>query len=129
MRCPETQPRIYINRPALDSEDTLVKMEKEPVSKVEFKQMTDFKFKAACEAYSKLFDETEGSEERIELNKNISQLFNKEISYPVFYREISRYREDSGRRLRFRRVRIKGQRKRAYRRDQQKKNRIERHKR
>jgi hypothetical protein len=104
-------------------------MEKEPVLKIDFEQMTDFKFKAAYEAYSKLFDETEGREKRTELNNNISQLFNKEISYPVFYREISRHREDSGRRRRFRRIRIKGQRKRAYRRVQQKKNSIERHRR
>jgi hypothetical protein len=34
-------------------------MEIEPVLKVEFEQMTDFKFKAAYEAYSKLYDETE----------------------------------------------------------------------
>lgn len=104
-------------------------MEKEPVLKVEFEHTTDFKFQVAYEAYSKLFDEVEEREERAELNKNISQLFNEEISYPIFYSGINRYREDSSRKRRFRRVRIKGQRKRAYRRDQQKKNRLERHRR
>jgi hypothetical protein len=63
------------------------------------------------------------------LNNNISQLLKKEIIYTAFYSEINRYREDSDRRQRFRRVRIKGKRKRTYRRDQQKKNNIERQRR
>jgi len=103
-------------------------MEKEPVSKVIFDQMADFKFTAAYEAYSTSFENTDGPEERRRLNNSISQLFNKEISYPRFYSEINQYREDS-RGREFRRVRIRGQRKRAYRRDQQEKDRIARHRR
>ena len=104
-------------------------MENEPVLKIEFEQMTSFKFKAAYKAYSRLFDEVEASERRIELNDNISQLLKNEISYPEFYHKINQYREGPRRNYRFRRVRIKGQRKRAYRREQQEKNRILRHKR
>lgn len=102
--------------------------EKEPVSKVVFDDMADFKFTAAYETYSTSFENADGSEERSRLNTIISQLFNKEISYPRFYSEIDRYREDSSGRE-FRRARIKGQRKRAYRRDQQEKDRIARHRR
>lgn len=104
-------------------------MEEEHVPKITFDQMTDFKFTAAYEAYSKLFDTMKRPEERRRLNDNISQLFNKEISYPRFYSEINRYREDSSEGREFRRVRIQGQRKRAYRRDQQERDRSRRHKR
>jgi len=103
-------------------------MEEEPVSKVIFNKMADFKFAVAYETYSKSFENANRPEERQRLNNIISQLFKNEISYPRFYGEIDRYREDSTGRE-FRRTRIKGQRKRAYRRDQQEKNRIKRHKR
>ena len=104
-------------------------MGEEPATKLEFDRMIGFKFTAAYEAYSKLFDEVEGLEEKRELNDNISKLFNDEISYPRFYSELNQYREDSKGGREFRRVRIQGQRKRAYRRDEQKKDRIKRHRR
>ncbi|MFQ6053897.1 MAG: hypothetical protein ACE5OO_06710 [Candidatus Bathyarchaeia archaeon] len=92
-----------------------------------FDDVKDFKFTAAYEAYSKLFDEA-STDERRALNDIISQLFEKEISYPSFYREISQFRNDMGG-AKYRRTRIEGQRKRAYRREQQKKDRLKRHKR
>ena len=101
----------------------------EPVSKVTFDQMADFKFMAAYEAYSRAFDKVQGTEERRRMNDIVSQLSNGEISYPRFYSEINRYQEDFGGGREFQRMRIKGQRKRAYRRDQQEKDRIKRHKR
>lgn len=111
------------------NEDTLVTVEEKPVSKVVLNELADFKFTAAYQAYSKSFDNADGAEERRMLNNIISQLFNKEISYPHFYREINQHLGGSGRSREFARTRIKGQRKRAYRRDQQEKERIKRHRR
>ena len=103
-------------------------MEEEKVSKVVFNQTADFKFAAAYETYSQSFDNVDDNEERLRLNNIISQLSNNEISYSQFYREINQYREESQGRE-FRRAQIKGQRKFAYRRDQQEKDRIKRHRR
>lgn len=103
-------------------------MGEEPVQKITFDEVLDFKFAAAYEAYSKLFDEASGPEDRKRLNYTISKLFNKEISFPRFYGDIKQFREDIGLGRRFGRVRIRGQRKKAYRREQQEKERIKRHK-
>lgn len=103
-------------------------VEEEPVSKVTFEGINDFKFSAAYEAYSKAYDEVPGAEQRRQLNDLVSQLSKDEISFGRFYGEINRFREDAGHRQ-FRRVRIQGQRKRAYRRDQAERDRHKRHKR
>jgi len=105
-----------------------VTAEEEPITKITFDDVTDFKFTAAYEVYSKAFDEISREEDRQQLNDLVTQLSSEEISYPRFYGEMSRFRGDPGARE-FRRVRIQGQRKRAYRRDQQKRDRIKRHKR
>ncbi len=110
------------------SEDTLVTMEEEPVSKVTFSENVDFKFTVAYEAFSKLYDAVNNPENKRKLNDIITELFNKEISYPRFYNDINQFKGEPSSRE-FRRVRIKGQRKRAYRRDQQEKDRIKRHRR
>ncbi len=104
-------------------------MEEEPVSKITFEQIADFKFTAAYEAYSKAWDEEHRSEGRRRLNDLISRLFNKEISYPRFYGELSQFLGGPGRGREFRRVRIQGQRKRDYKRQEQKRARLKRHKR
>ena len=104
-------------------------MDAEPVSKIEFDKDPDFKFQAAYGAYSDLFNEMIDSKVRCILNDNVSKLFNNEISYPQFYKAINHYRENSGRTRRFHRTKIRGKRKWAYRRDQQEKNRQQRHKR
>lgn len=98
------------------------------VTKIEFGETRDFKFNAAYEAYSRSFDKSPGTDEKKRLNEAITRLFNREISYPRFYDEINRYLDKPDGKE-FRRARIKGQRKRAYRRDQQEKLRIKRHKR
>lgn len=102
--------------------------EREVVNKVTFGFESDFKFAAAYEAYSSVFDEISGFEDRQMLNDLISQLFNKEITYSHFYREINRFRDEPAPR-KFVRTRIEGQRKRAYRRSEQKKDRLKRHRR
>lgn len=102
--------------------------EKGPVPKIEFEQAKDFKFKAAYEAYSKCFDQVRTDDDRNALNEKITKLFNNEMSYPNFYGEINQLVEGKGEGHEFHRVRIEGQRKRDYRRDEQKTDRIKRHK-
>lgn len=102
--------------------------EEEQVSKLTFEDIADFKFSAAYEAYSKAFEDAPGAEQRQKLNDLVSQLSRDEISYGRFYGEINQFREDSDGRQ-FRRARIQGQRKRAYRRDQVERDRHKRHKR
>lgn len=103
--------------------------EEEPISKVMIEDIDDFKLKAAYRAYSTFYNATDSTEDRLKLNDLISKLLNKEMSFGSFYSELNQYRERSGRDQQFKRARIKGQRKRAYRRDQQEKERIKRHKR
>jgi hypothetical protein len=105
-----------------------VAVEEAPVSKVTFDEISDFKFTAAYEAYSKAFDDVSGAEQRQRLNDLVSQLSTEEISYGRFYGELNQFREEADGRE-FRRVRIQGQRKRAYRRDQQERDRHKRHRR
>ncbi len=100
--------------------------EEESITKLTFDN-TDFKFLAAYEAYSKVFDDAEEVVKQ-ELNEMITKLSADEISYPRFYSRISQFREE-GESREFRRVRIKGSRKFAYRRKEQERNRIKRHKR
>ena len=100
--------------------------EEESITKLTF-DSTDFKFLAAYGVYSKVFDDaTEGVKQ--ELNEMLTKLSADEISYPRFYSRISQFREE-GESREFRRVRIQGSRKFAYRRKEQERNRIKRHKR
>ena len=104
-------------------------MSKEPILKIKFDQMTDFKFQAAYKAYSNLFDELSETTIKCLLNNNISKLRGKEIDYIRFYKNINRFRDSPRGEQRFHRKKIKGQRKWAYNRAQQERNRIKRHKR
>ena len=104
-------------------------MEDETVSKIVFGSMPDFKFSVAYEAYSKSFDRVNGAQERRRLNDVIVKLFNKEIGYPQFYDEINPNLATSDRGREFQSPRVSGQRKRDYRRDEQKRESIRRHKR
>lgn len=100
----------------------------EPVSKVTFEKKMDFKFSAAYEVYSKAFDEVSDSGKRKQLNDLVSRLSRDEMSFPRFYREIDQFREDTGGRE-FRRAKIQGQRKQAYRHEQLEKDRSKRYRR
>jgi hypothetical protein len=102
-------------------------IEEETVDEVVF-QNTNFKFIAAYEAYSRRFNETDESEERHRLNELITKLDTEEITYPYFYRQIDENDKKSGRRYKYHRVKVKGSRKFAYRRAQQERDRIKRHK-
>jgi hypothetical protein len=102
--------------------------DEESIYKVTFEQMTDFKFIAAYDGYSKAWDHQQGIEEKRRLNGLISQLFNKEISYHQFYREIDQYTRGSSEDREFSRMKIQGERKRDYRRKEQRRSRQKRHK-
>jgi hypothetical protein len=101
-------------------------LDEEHISKLNFPDATDFKFLAAYQKYLESFDKT-GPEDKTNLNDTISRLYNDEITYSEFYQEITKLTGDPEERRRFRRASIKGTRKRAYRQEQQKKDRIERH--
>ena len=103
--------------------------EEEPVSKIVFDEAKDFKFLAAYKGYSEAFDNASNSETKSRLNELITQLSDGEISYRRFYNEVNNLRGDVDSRQYYTRSRIQSQRKRAYRRDQQKIERIKRHKR
>lgn len=90
--------------------------------------MPDFKFIAAYQAYSKSFDNAKDEEQRKTLNEVVSKLYENKISYSQFYVEVNRFIEGSERGGEFKRVRIEGQRKRDYQRDERKKERSSRYK-
>ena len=128
-RCGVPRGKEFISTdPSHPLEDLVVTMKREPVSKLTFDSMGDFKFRAAYEAYSKAWDGLHRVEERQRLNNLISRLSKEEISYSHFYREVNQYLRDPGRQE-FRRVRIHGERKRDYRRKEQRRSRQKRHKR
>lgn len=97
--------------------------ESQTIDKVSFDN-NDFKFIAAYTAYTNKFEEAE-IDERQHLNELIIRLHQGEISFPDFYKEID---DESDRRFKYHRDSIKGSRKFAYRKAQQEKNRINRHK-
>jgi len=104
-----------------------VATEEESITKLTF-DSTDFKFLAAYEAYSKVFDETIEEGVKQQFNELVTQLSSDEIGYSQFYRRIGDFREEYDGRE-FRRARIQGSRKFAYRRKEQERARIKRHKR
>ena len=93
------------------------------MKKLIFESM-DFKFKAAYEAYSKHFEDAD-NEQRGFLNTVLTRLRSEEVSYPEFYGTLDK--DIDGKRP-FYRSRITGSRKFAYRKSEQKLNRIKRHK-
>ncbi len=103
-------------------------MAEENIDKLSFEK-EDFKFVAAYNVYSSRFEEADDPGERACLNELISKLESEEIEYPSFYKLIAETDGESDRRYQYHRVRIEGSRKFAYRRSQQKKDRIKRHKR
>jgi hypothetical protein len=90
---------------------------------------SDFLFHAAYVAYSEVFDNIADSEGKKQLNESIVALQQKKIDCSTFYRNISNYRSEGGSAPRtFGRLMIKTQRKRDWRRQTQKHERIQRHK-
>jgi hypothetical protein len=103
-------------------------MTEEVIEKKVFENI-DFKFSAAYGVYSEKYDQSENDEERQRLNELIIKLDKNEITYPNFYEEVSKSDQEEERRYRFHRSRIEGSRKFAYRKAEQKSDRVKRHKR
>ena len=100
--------------------------EREPISKLQTDNPSDFKFHAAYMAYSEAWDENRSDSTRAELNELISSLSTGKASYEEFYANLSQFRKQ---RTEFRRERIQSQRKRDWRMSEQKKERNARYRR
>ena len=94
------------------------------VKKVVF-ESSEFKFKLAYDNYVKRFDEANNNEEKSRLNNLISGLHDGKISYNEFY---GRLNPNDEQRKRYHRMQISSSRKREYRSQERKVNRIKRHK-
>jgi hypothetical protein len=101
-------------------------VEESPVTILTIDNPADFKFHAAYTAYAKAWKDTPSDEDRGKLNALIQALSDDEANYGTFYSELSQFRGSSGYRSR---GRIRGQRKRDWRRKEAKKTRLARHKR
>jgi hypothetical protein len=89
---------------------------------------SNFQFHAAYLAYSELFEKSNKSEIKKQLNETIIALKENKQTYSNFYRSINKFREERTRPLSYNRSIIKTQRKRDYRKNKQKSERIRRHK-
>jgi len=100
----------------------------EPVPKQLIDRPTDFRFHAAYLVYSDTWDRTSSPETKLKLNEAITMLSEDKIDYETFYRQISQYRGHSGTdQYGGGRVYIETQRKRDWRRREQKDERNKRH--
>ena len=99
----------------------------EKVAKLDIDDLSDFRFHAAYLAYSKAWIENLDEEARLELNKIMMSLTENKGNYSTFYREINKHRQNMSNEYSGR-SRIKGQKKRAWRKSEAKRSRISRHK-
>jgi hypothetical protein len=85
----------------------------------------DFKFGIAYDNYVKCFEGATDNEEKSRLNEVVSKLHEGKISYPEFYENLNQSDEQH---KRFHRMKLSSTRKRAYRSQERKVDRIKRHK-
>lgn len=103
------------------------KNESPPPEKLLIDKPSDFQFHAAYVAYSDTYDRATMPETKKQLNESLLALQNNQIDYSTFYRNINQYRDGDGSSRRLFRTSIKTQRKREWRRKEQKRERIKRH--
>jgi hypothetical protein len=103
------------------------KQETPPPEKLLIDEPSNFQFHAAYLVYSELFDNATETEVKKELNVNIEALRQNQISYETFYRNIARHRKIAlvQRQDKFP---LQTQRKRDWRKQAQRQERIKRHK-
>ena len=100
----------------------------EPVEKQMIDKPSDFMFHAAYMVYSDAWDRTQSSEAKLKLNEAITMLSEDKIDCETFYREISQYRGHTGPdQFSGGRAFIETQRKRDWRRREQRDERNKRH--
>jgi histone deacetylase complex regulatory component SIN3 len=89
---------------------------------------SDFRFHAAYVTYSDIFDKTQSSNDKQKLNEAITILAEDKIDYETFYRQISQYRGHAGPdQFSGGRAFIETQRKRDWRRREERDSRNKRH--
>jgi hypothetical protein len=98
------------------------------VTKLLVDKPLDFRFHAAYSVYSDAWDRNSSAEVRTKLNEIMTSLSTSEIDYPGFYQQVNQYRADlapgyGGS------ARIQTQRKRDFRRGEERKARNSRHRR
>jgi len=99
---------------------------KPQVEKLLIDNPENFQFHAAYLVYEEAFDKARDTQSKIELNQNIKDLSENKISSEVFYNNVSRFRKiDVPRPERFT---VQTQRKKDWRRKEQRQDRIKRHK-
>lgn len=103
------------------------KNEIEEPEKLLIDEPNDFLFHAAYNTYSELFDSTDNSEAKLDLNKNIKSLKENKIDRSTFYLNITQHR-NVGRNSHRGRFNLNTQRKRDWRKKSQRQDRIKRHK-
>ncbi len=100
----------------------------EPVPKQMIDRPTDFRFHAAYMVYSDAWDRTTSAETKLKLNEAITMLSEDKIDCETFYRQISQYRTHSGsNQFGSGRTFIETQRKRDWRRREERDSRNKRH--
>jgi len=92
----------------------------EEATKLMIDKPSDFRFHAAYLAYSETWDKIISQETKTELNEIISSLSEEKISYSSFYKRLDEYRRQGSAHYAFPRKRIETQRKRDWRRMQNK---------
>jgi len=100
----------------------------EPVPKQMIDRPTDFRFHAAYLVYSDAWDKTSFPETKLKLNEAITMLSEDKIDCETFYRQISQYRNHSeSSQFGGGRVYIETQRKRDWRKREERDSRNKRH--
>ena len=116
-------------KPSASEESKEPNVNNESVLKLEIDKPSDFRFHAAYLTYSQAWDKTSSSEVKVKLNEIIEALSKNEIDCECFYERISQYRSDFTQHYGGGRMFIETQRKKDWRRMQEKNARNERHKR
>lgn len=111
-----------------DSAEQTEQAAAEPVEKQMIDKPSDFRFHAAYVTYSDTWDRTQSSDDKQKLNEAITMLAEDKIDCETFYREISQYRGHAGPdQFSGGRAFIETQRKRDWRRREQRDERNKRH--
>lgn len=116
-------------KPSASKESKEPNVNNEAVLKLSIDNPSDFKFHAAYIVYSQAWDKTSSPEVKTKLNEIIEALSKSEIDYEGFYERLSQYRSDFNSQQYGGRMFIETQRKKDWRRMQEKNARNARHKR
>ena len=118
---------VDIDTSGPDTEIELEETQTEEATKLLIDKPSDFKFHAAYLAYSKTWDKIATSGTRAELNDILVALSKEEMAYTSFYRTLDEYRRRGSKHYEFSRDRIETQRKRDWRKKQNKQERNSRY--